>query len=102
MEEMMKVLKQKSHILYDMNSIEKYIKGGDCDQSLQAAWNDYKAQLDMIEEELRFLSNPETKTLEEHRLQLMDEIEHHQREIHMKERQIQEIDKKLANTVLHI
>lgn len=95
MEEMMNVLKKKSQVLYDMNCIEKYIKAGECDKSLEKAWEGYKADLDEIEDELRLLSNPDTKPLEEKKLELMHKIEDHQREIHMLERQIKDIEHKL-------
>lgn len=95
MEEMMNVLKKKSHVTYDMNCIEKYIKAGDCDRSLEQAWKEYKLELDEIEDELRLLSNPATKDLEEEKLHLLHSIEDHQKEIHMLERQIKEVEHKL-------
>ncbi len=95
MEEMLKVLKRKSQITYDMNCIEKYIKPGECDMNLIRAWNDYKAELEEVEEELKLLSNPNTKDLEEKKLEMLHKIEDHNREIHLLERQIKDIEKKI-------
>lgn len=99
MEEMLKVLKRKSQITYDMNCIEKYIKPGDCDVSLIKAWDEYKVELDEVEEELRLLSNPETKEFEEKKLEMLHKIEGHKREIHLLERQIKDIEKKIVTLV---
>lgn len=93
MEEMMKVLKRKSQIVYDMNCIEKYIQPGEHDESLSKAWNKYKVALDEVEEELKLLSNPETKEYEERKLEIRHEIEDHRNQILMLEHQIKEIEK---------
>ncbi len=96
MEEMIKVLKRKSQIIYDMNSIEKYIKPGEHDENLSKAWNNYRKELEEVEAELRLLSNPETKALEEKKLELRHKIEDHKKEIELLEYQIQEIEKKIV------
>ena len=99
MEQMMNVLKRKSQIVYDMNCIEKYIRPGEYDESLSKAWNDYKAELEEVEEELKLLSNPETKALEEKKLELLHGIEEHNRQIHLLEHQIKDIEKKIMAVV---
>lgn len=99
MEEMMKVLKRKSHIVYDMNCIEKYLTPGNYDESLSKAWNAYNMELKEVEEELKLLSNPETKGFEEEKLVLLHEIEDHRKQIKLLEHQIEAIEKKI---VVHI
>lgn len=96
MEEMMKVLKRKSQVVYDMNCIEKYIQPGEYDESLSKAWNRYKKELDDIEEALRLLSNPTTKAFEEKKLGLRQEIDQHKKEIQLLENQLKEIEKKIG------
>ena len=96
MEEMMKVLKRKSQIMYDMNCIEKYIGPGESDESLSKAWNGYKAELDEVEEELKLLSNPSTKVFEEKKLELRYQIEAHKKQIRMLEHQIKELETKIG------
>lgn len=92
----MQVLKRKSQIVYDMNCIEKYITPGEYDESLSKAWNNYKLELDLVEEELKLLSNPDTRALEEKKLELSHQIEVHEKEIKLLERQIKEIEKKIV------
>jgi hypothetical protein len=99
MEEMLNVLRKKSQIKYDMNCIEQYIKDGDCDKSLKHAWNGYRDNLIEIEEELKLLSNPETKVLEEKKLELLHKIEEHNREILMIKHQIKGVEKKLMTYI---
>lgn len=92
----MRVLKRKSQIVYDMNCIEKYMTPGEFDESLSKAWNGYKAELAEVEEELKLLSNPNTKDFEEKKLALLHQIEGHKKEISMLEHQIEEIEKKIV------
>ena len=99
MEEMMKVLKRKSQIVYDMNCIEKYIQPGEHDENLSKAWNNYKVELDEVEEELKLLSNPSTKAFEEKKIDLRHQIEDHKKQIHMLENQICEIEKNIGMLV---
>jgi chromosome segregation ATPase len=64
---------------------------------LEEAWKNYKNELDEIDLELRLLSNPETKALEEKKLELLGEISRFEREADMLKKQINEIDKKLIS-----
>ncbi len=48
MEKLMEFIKKKSHIEYDMNSIEKYIQGGDFDGSLKKTWDGLKRSSKML------------------------------------------------------
>lgn len=102
MEEMMNVLKRKSQIMYDMNCIEKYIVTGECDKSLEKAWDEYKVELKEVEEELKLLSNPETKPLEEKKLDLLHRIEDHKKEIALLERRVHDIEKQLAGMMSNV
>lgn len=99
MEEMMRVLKRKSQIVYDMNCIEKYIQPGEYDESLSKAWNNYKTELDEVEEELKLLSNPLTKAYEEKKIELRHQVEDHKKQIHILENQINEIEKAMGKLV---
>lgn len=89
----MEFIKKKSHIEYDMNSIEKYIQGGDFDGSLKKTWDGFEAELKDVEREIALLSNSETKEIEEKKLQLMDEIRGHEAEIAKLQNQVKELEK---------
>ena len=53
-------------------------------------------ELDQVEEELKLLSNPDTRALEEQKLVLTHQIEEHNKAIGLLEHQIEEIDKKIV------
>lgn len=99
MEEMIKVLKRKAQITYDMNCIEKYIHPGECDENLSKAWKAYKEELGEVEEELKLLSNPSTKAYEEKKLELRHLIEDHKKQIQILEHQVKELDHKIVALV---
>jgi uncharacterized protein YdcH (DUF465 family) len=81
MERLMEFVKRKSHLEYEMNSIEKYIHGGDFDNNLKTEWSNMEEELKVVEREIRLLSNSETKELELQKLQLLDEIRSHEEDI---------------------
>ncbi len=85
-----------------MNCIEKYVKTGDCDQSLEKAWRDYSKQLAEVEEELKLLSNPDTKPLEEKKLDLLHKIEDHKKEIMVLERRVHDIERQLSSMMTSV
>jgi len=92
---MMHILNRKSQILYDMNCIEKYITPGQYDESLSKAWNGYKRELNQVEEELKLLSNPDTRALEEQKLAISHQIDDHKKHVRLLEHKMEEIDKKI-------
>lgn len=99
MEKLMKYIKKKSHIEYDMNCIEKYIHGGDHDKNLDNAWSEFERELAEVEEEIRLLSNPDTKEIEIKKLELLDEIKIHETEILKLQRQVDSLKKMMLTGV---
>lgn len=99
MEKLMSYVKKKSQIEYNMNSIKKYIHGGDYDKNLEKAWVEFENDLAMVEEEIRLLSNPETKEIEIRKLELLDEIRIHEIEIEKLKRQVESLKKMMLSGV---
>lgn len=91
----MAVLKRKSQIEYEMNSIEKYIKDGDFDDSLQQSWNKLQEEYKEVENHLAMLENPATSDLITKKLELQDEVARYEAEISKLNRQISDIEKRL-------
>lgn len=92
MEKLMELVQRKSRIEYDINSIEKYIREGDYDGSLKKTWDIYTVELEEISKQISLLSNPKTQSIELKRIELLENIEKHQREIEMLKSQISELD----------
>lgn len=93
MERLMTYLRRKSHIEYEMNCVEKYIHGGDFDNSLGKAWKDMENELKEVEKEIKLLSNPDTKEMELKKLELLDEIREHEKAINKLQKQVEELKK---------
>jgi len=96
MEKLMYFINKKSHIQYDMNCIEKYIHGGSHDQSLEKAWDEFENELKLVENEIELLSNPNTKEVEVKKLELMDQIKEHKKEIHKLKRQVESLERMIT------
>lgn len=97
MEDFMKLLRRKSHILYDMNCIEKYIKSGDCDQNLEQAWADYVSQLKDIESTLNKIRTTELAELEDIKLNLLSQIREYESKIVALKNQLKDVERVISN-----
>ena len=95
MEKRLELLRKKSRIVYDMNCIKKYIDMGDFDTSLEKAWAKYQANLDKVDTELKLLSSPTTKDLEDLKLERLAKIKEYERNIALIKDQLEEIDEEL-------
>lgn len=95
MEKRLELLRKKSRIVYDMNCIKKYMDVGEFDVSLEKAWAKYQANLDKVETELKLLSNPSTKDLEDLKLERLAKIKEYERNIALIKDQLQDIDEEL-------
>lgn len=94
-DKMMEVLQKKSRLEYEMNSVEKYIKGGDFDASLEASWEKMKSEKDLLDKELSLLENPATSELQARKLDLLAEVKEHEAEIDRLNRQIHFLDRQI-------
>lgn len=99
MENLLKFLKRKSQLEYDLNCVEKYMNGGEFDEALEKAWERYKKELVEVEKEIGLLSNPSTKEFEEKKLELLEEIIRHEESIHKLKSQLKSIEDKLLSIV---
>lgn len=95
MEKLMNYVKKKSHLEYEMNCVEKYVHGGDSDNSLKKAYSDMEAELKTVEKEISLLSNPDTKEVELKKLELLDVIKGHEVEIRKLQRQVEQLEQLL-------
>jgi len=95
MEKRLELLRKKSRIVYDMNCIKKYIDMGDFDVSLEKAWAKYQANLDKVDTELKLLSSPTTKDLEDLKLERLAKIKEYERNIALIKDQLEEIEEEL-------
>lgn len=93
MEDIIKHLRRKSQLLYDMNCIRKYIEGGDFDQNLKRAWNEYNNELNEIEEKIKHIKEPELIKLEQKKLELLALIQDHQDKISHLKQQLKDLNK---------
>lgn len=92
MEKLMELVQRKSRIEYDINSIEKYIREGDYDGSLKKTWDIYTNELEEISNQIKLLSNPKTQPIELKRIELIEEIGKHERDIELLKSQVAELD----------
>jgi len=99
MERLMKFIKRKNHIEYDMNCIDKYIHGGDHDSSLQRTWDELERELEEVNKEIKLLSNSKTKEMELKKLELMDQIHTHEVDIAKLKKQVVELENILLTKV---
>ncbi|MCF8019675.1 conserved protein of unknown function [Petrocella atlantisensis] len=95
MDKRLELLRKKSRIVYDMNCIKKYIEMGDFDASLEKAWDKYQLSLDKVDSELKLLSNPSTKELEDLKMERLAKIKEYERHIELIKEQLEEIDEEL-------
>ena len=95
MKKLMELVTKKSRIEYDINSIEKYIKDGDYDGSLKRTWDIYVKELEELNSEIDLLSNPKTQEIELKRIELLESISAHEREIELLKSQVAELEDKL-------
>jgi hypothetical protein len=68
---------------------------GDFDASLEKAWEKYQLNLDKVETELKLLSNPSTKELEDLKLERLAKIKEYERNIALIKDQLEDIDEEL-------
>ncbi len=81
MDKMIQLLKRKKQIIYEMNSIRRYIHSGDCDNSLKKEWHNISEELQNINEELKALTAPKISEFETRKLEILNLIKHHNEEI---------------------
>ena len=93
MEQIINNLRRKSKIMYDINCISKYIKGGDYDARLKTAWDDYQRELAEIEKELSELRKPGLEEFEHEKLTLLSHIKEHENEIKNLKQQLKDLNK---------
>lgn len=92
MDKIIEYLRRKSQVLYDLNCIEKYIKGGDYDLSLKKVWDEYSLELVSINEKIEQLKKPQIIEYENKKLELNATIQWHQKEIEKLNSQLNDID----------
>ena len=92
MDKIIEYLRRKSQVLYDLNCIEKYIKGGDYDLSLKKVWDEYNLELVSINEKIEQLKKPQIIEYENKKLELNATIQWHQKEIEKLNSQLNDID----------
>lgn len=93
MEQIIKCLRRKSQLLYDINCIQKYIEGGYYDQGLKDAWNDYNEELKEIQQQIDNIRKPELDKFEHKKLELLSRIKKYEDEIRHLKQNLNDLDK---------
>jgi len=97
MKKLMELVTKKSRLEYDINSIEKYINDGDYDGSLKRTWDIYVKEIEEVNSAIELLSNPKTQEIELKRIELLERISEHEREIEFLQSQIIELEDKIPH-----
>ncbi len=92
MNQIVTLIRKKSHLLLVINSIEKYIKDKYFDDNLKEVWDEYNKQLEEIDTELQAMNIPALEEFEQEKLKLRKQIQFHELELKKLNQQIKELN----------
>jgi predicted nucleic acid-binding Zn-ribbon protein len=92
MNQIVTLIRKKSHLLLVINSIEKYIKDKYFDDNLKQVWDEYNKELAEIDSELSNMNIPALEEFEQEKLKLRKQIQHHEQELVKLNQQIKELN----------
>ncbi len=99
MNQIVTLIRKKSHLLLVINSIEKYIKDKYFDDNLKEVWDEYNKQLQAIDNELQGMNIPALEEFEQEKLKLRKQIQFHEQELQKLNQQIKELNE-IAKTLM--
>lgn len=92
MNQIVTLIRKKSHLLLVINSIEKYIKDKYFDDNLKQVWDEYNKELEEIDTKLKSMNIPALEEFEQEKLKLRKQIQHHEQELKKLNQQIRELN----------
>ncbi len=92
MNQIIELVRKKSHLLVVISSIEKYIKNRYFDDNLKQVWDEYNNELKEIDEKLASMNIPALEEFEAEKLKLRKQIHHHEEELEKCNQQIKELN----------
>ena len=98
MNQIVTLVRKKSHLLLVLNSIEKYIKNKYFDDNLKQVWDEYNKELQDIDDKLKGLNIPAVEEFEKEKLKLREQIHFHEQELIKLNHQITELNE-IATTL---
>ena len=98
MNQIVELIRKKSHLLLVLNSIEKYIKNKYFDDNLKQVWDEYCKEVEAIDAELQNMNIPALEEFEQEKLKLRKEIDFHEQELKKLNQQIKELNE-IAKTI---
>jgi len=91
--QIVELIRKKSHLLFVINSIEKYIEDKYFDRNLKEVWDEYNKELLSVNQVLEEMQIPALEEFENEKLRLLKEIAFHEKELIKCRQQIEELDK---------
>jgi len=98
MNQIVTLIRKKSHLLLVLNSIEKYIKNKYFDDNLKQVWDEYSKELAAIDTELQDMNIPALEEFEEEKLKMRKQITFHEQELVKLNQQVKELSE-IAKTL---
>lgn len=98
MNQIVTLIRKKSHLLLVLNSIEKYIKNKYFDDNLKQVWDEYNKELAAIDTELQDMNIPALEEFEEEKLKMRKQITFHEQELVKLNQQVKELSE-IAKTL---
>ena len=92
MNEIVTLIRKKSHLLLVLNSIEKYIKNKYFDDNLKQVWDEYNKELKEIDTQLQGMNIPALEEFEKEKLKIREKIAFHEEELKKLNQQIKELN----------
>lgn len=93
------LIRKKSHLLFVIHSIEKYIEDKYFDKNLEDVWNEYNSELEAVNRQLNEMKIPALEEFESEKLKLLKQISYHEQELARCRQQIEELDR-IAREIL--
>ena len=98
MNQIVTLVRKKSHLLLVLNSIEKYIKNKYFDDNLKQVWDEYNKELQDIDAKLKGMNIPAIEEFEKEKLKIREQIHYHEEELLKLKQQITELNE-IATTL---
>ena len=92
MNEIVTLIRKKSHLLLVLSSIEKYIKNKYFDDNLKQVWDEYTKELTEIDAKLQSMNIPALEEFEKEKLKIREKIAIHEEELKKLNQQIRELN----------
>ncbi|MCK5129025.1 MAG: hypothetical protein KAQ68_04170 [Clostridiales bacterium] len=97
MNQIIELVRKKSHLLVVINSIEKYIKNKYFDENLRQVWDEYNKELETIDAKLAGMDIPALEEFENEKLKLRKQIHGLEEELGKCNQQVKELNQIAAN-----